>query len=231
MTVDPGSAPRAPIRALAAASLALLVACSGSEGTDGPPETPAESAAADRSTSDSASAPRIPDAELGDLVREQIELSLPWTRGRINRDAPGDPPPTTTLRSVSFSRVENVDRMTLEFDSAAAFPGFTVNSSVSPLPRCGSSDSVAVEGQGLLRVEIRNAAASDAVLGDELRRPELDNVTSMHRSCVEEARIEWVLGVERATFYRIVEASNPTRLVIDVMQSLEPESGEGAEGG
>lgn len=230
MMASPGPAgPR--LRTLSTFCLVLLVACGGSEPSDRTSGASADSGAAARSGPDTASAPRLPDAELGELAREDLDLTVPWTRGRINRDAPGDPPPTTTLRSISFSTLENVDRMTLEFDSAGSYPGFLVDSSMEPLPRCGARDSVAVEGQGLLRVRIRNAVPDSSVLGDPLQRPELGNVTAVHRTCVEENRIEWVLDVQRTTYYRIVEASNPPRLVVDVMQSLEPRSEADGSGG
>lgn len=220
----------APIGTLAAAVLAVLVACGGSEQPDPAADSAGESIAGARSGADTAEPPRIPDAELGELARENVGLSVPWTRGRINRDGPDDPPSTTTLRAISFSTLENVDRMVLEFDSAGGYPGFLVESSINPLPRCESGDSVAVEGQGLLRVRIRHAAADESVLGDALQRPELDNVTAVHRSCAVQDTVEWVLDVQRATYYRIVEASNPPRLVVDVMQSLEPAAGEGEAG-
>ncbi|NIP56951.1 MAG: hypothetical protein GWM92_02410 [Gemmatimonadetes bacterium] len=39
----------------------------------------------------------------------------------------------------------------------------------------------------------------------------------MRLACARSGAVEWVLDVQRATYYRIVEAWGPPRLVIDVM--------------
>lgn len=228
MISTPG--PSVPFRLLGTAALALSLACSGSgesgqgadtartsgAGSEPDPGAPAEGEQA-----------TLPDSQLGDLEREDLTFSLPWTRGRINRDALEDDA-SASLQSVSFSRAENVDRMTLTFDSADSYPAYVVSSSVSPLPRCASDDTVGMEGEGLLRVRMRNVSAEESAAGLPSRRPELDNVTAVHRSCLEEDEVEWVLDVRRATYYRVLHASNPPRVVVDVMQAIR-ETAEGTE--
>lgn len=226
MSSHPG--PSVPFRLLATVGLALFLGCSDPEGSG----SDADAAAArggDGGTAESTTSrsqqPRIADEQLGELEREDLTLSLPWTRGRINRQAP-DTASRASLRSVAFSRTDNVDRMTLHFDGAGGYPGYVVDSSVNPLPRCASADSVQVEGQGLLRVRIRNATADESSAGPSVQRPELDNVTAVHRTCLEETTAEWVLDVRRATYYRVVQASNPPRLVVDVMQAVEQDTAD-----
>ena len=129
---------------------------------------------------------------------------------------------------MGFSQTDNVDRMTVVFDTAGDYPGYVVESSINPVPRCASADSVPVEGQGLLRIRVRNAGSDESSAGPALQRPDLANVTAVHRSCLEEGMVEWVLDVERATYYRVVQAENPPRLVVDVMQAVEADSAGGS---
>lgn len=223
--------PSAPLRLVATAAVVLVLACSGSDGSDQGADTVRASGGTpgtSESTTSHADQARLPDSQLGDLEREELTLSLPWTRGQINRDAPEDEA-RASLRSVSFSEAENVDRMTLTFDSAGSYPGYTVDASMSPLPRCASADSVPVEGQGLLRVRIRNVAADESASGSPTRQPDLENVTTVHRTCLEEEEVEWILDVRRATYYRVVQASNPPRVMVDVMQTIEEDPQEETE--
>jgi hypothetical protein len=43
--------------------------------------------------------------------------------------------------------------------------------------------------------------------------------------CDFEADVQWVLGVSKPNKYRVLELSNPSRLVIDIKHAGRPKSG------
>lgn len=207
----------------AAAAIAALAGCSGGEEPASDPGVESRTPAGEdvEGGDGRMRRTRLADSELGELRPEEITFTLPWTRDRIDRDASDDDAPVS-LRSLAYSRVgDNVDRMTLLFDTAGGFPDYTVDSSVEPLPRCDGGEPVEVEGEGLLRIRLRGTGADEDAAGAPLERPDLDNVLAVHRSCVTEDSVEWIVDVERATFYRVVHAVDPSRLVVDVLQRLE----------
>jgi len=215
----------------ATALLVALAACSGGEaGAGGSAGSADGSAAASAGSRAGSTSVRVPDSQLGDLAREDLKLSLPWTRGTIRRTAPDSADTTTAIvDSVSYSRVGGVDRMTVEFDSTGGFPDYEVSSSIAPLPRCASPDTIPIRGQGLLKIRLRRTMAADsAVAGPPTAHPELDNVSAVYRSCLRPTSVEWVMDVRRATYYRVLEAANPPRLVVDVQQRLEGSEADSA---
>lgn len=213
------------LRPMIVLTLGLAVACSDSEapGADGPQDTVADGTAP--------SQPTLPEEELGDLAREDLGLTLPWTVGQITRSSDTSAAPGA-VRAIRFDRVAGLDRMTLELDPNGVFPGYVVDSSIYPLPRCASADSVRSEGPGLLRIRLQNASVADEVDAAPLDDAGLDNVQAIHTTCRQEGRLEWVLDVRRATSYRVLEASDPPRLVVDVNHELdERPAGAPAPGG
>lgn len=171
--------------------------------------------------------PHVPDAELGEIDREDLGLSLPWTTGRITRDPPGDDV-TSPLRRLAFARLEGFDRLVFEFDSADAFPGYTVDATLGSLPGCLEEDTVTANGEGLLRVRLLEASADAGTAGEAVRQPdELTNVETVRRCVREEDRaVEWLLDVRRATAYRVLRASNPPRLAVDLRHELPAATSE-----
>lgn len=189
-------------------ALPAVAACGGegaSSGSDGP---------ASRAGPDTASP--LPDRQLGELRRERLTLGLPWTTERVDRE-PTDAADTAAIRAVRVARVDGLDRIVLEFDSAAAVPGYVARTTLAPVPVCGTGDSVRAEGAGLLALELRNARLSGAI--EEAGAPEPDdlyNVRGLHIACARPGAVHWVLDVRNATSYRVLEAADPPRLVVDV---------------
>lgn len=214
----------------AAALLVALAACSGGEaGAGGSAGAADGSAATSPGAGSSSTTVRVPDSQLGNLTREDLKLSLPWTRGTIRRSAPDSADTTSAIvASVSYSQVGGVDRMTVEFDSTGGLPDYEVSSSIAPLPRCASPDTIPIQGQGLLKIRLQGTTADSAVTGPPTAHPKLDNVSTVYRSCLRPTSVEWVMDVRRATYYRVLEAANPPRLVVDVQQRLEGSEADSA---
>lgn len=201
---------------------ALAWGCSGEDGPDagdaggGEPEAAA-----------APEQPHLPDAELGEIAREDLGLTLPWTTGRISRDPPEEDRPSP-LVGLTFSQIAEFDRVVFEFDSTDAFPGYVVESSLGSFPGCeaGDGDAVTPRGEGLLRITLSNASATAGVAGETVRRPDLDNVETVRRCSRDGETVEWILDVRRATVYRALRASSPPRLAVDIGHELPGASRE-----
>lgn len=200
---------------------ALLAAgCSGSDEGSAAAGGTGDGAAGEPEAAATPEQPRLPDAELGEFEREDLGLTLPWTNGRISREPPEEERPSP-LRELSFSQVETLDRVVFSFDPDDAFPGYVVESTLGSLPGCEAGDPVTARGEGLLRITLSNASADPEVAGEPVRRPDLDNVDAVHRCSRDEGTVEWILDVRRTTTYRVLRASDPPRLAVDVRHDLE----------
>ncbi|HSR41628.1 MAG TPA: hypothetical protein VLL48_05645 [Longimicrobiales bacterium] len=159
----------------------------------------------------------LPARHLGELQRDRISLAVPWTTDRVSRDAT-DEADTARVRSIRLARLDGADRLVLEFDSTDAVPGYEARTTLEPVPLCASGDSMTAEGEGLLTLKLDNALVSDAVAAEGAPAPDaLDNIRGLRLACTRAGAVEWVLDVRRATYYRIVEAWGPPRLLVDVM--------------
>jgi len=144
-------------------------------------------------------------------------MAVPWTTDQVSRD-PTEGADSARIRAVRLARLDGADRLVLEFDSVDAVPGYRVRTTLEPVPLCASDDSVRVEGEGLLALRLDDALVSEALAEEGAPAPEgLENVRGVRLACPGPGAVEWVLDVRRATYYRIVEAWGPPRLVVDVM--------------
>ena len=75
-------------------------------------------------------------------------------------------------------------------------------------------------GQGWLAVQLTPAQAYDdrgrATVRDRDRTPRLPLVRQLKLTCDFEGDVTWTLGVARPNRYRVMELSNPARLVVDI---------------
>lgn len=200
----------------------VLAGCSGSESSGGEGSGRSVEGQAGAGEEPASLEVELPDEELGEIERANLDLALRWTTGAITGGTQPDQTPARTVASVTYSQVAEVDRMTITFEEAGPLPSYELESSIRPLPYCAGADSVRSEGPGLLRVQLSDVVADSASLGEPLQRPELGNVSAVHLTCIESTETEWVLDVARATFYRVIHASDPTRLVVDVRQTAGP---------
>ena len=127
--------------------------------------------------------------------------------------------PVATLRAVRTARHDGFDRAVFEF-SGKVTPGYHVEYIDKPVRRCGSGEATAVAGDGWLAIRMTPAAAHDEVGHPTLREREraldLPILREAELTCDFEAVVTWVLGTASPNHYRVLELTDPPRLVVDV---------------
>ena len=127
------------------------------------------------------------------------------------------------LRSVRTAAHPEFDRVVFDFGSGA-IPGYHIEYIDRPVIQCGSGEPIDVAGDGWLRVRLEPARAHEfrddtlavVTVTERNRRLTLSNLRQLVLTCDFEAQVEWVLGLESPTHYRVMELQAPSRLVVDV---------------
>lgn len=139
------------------------------------------------------------------------------TTGVTEKNREGAAP--AVLRDVRAARHPTFDRIVFEFHRGAR-PGYRVEYAKGPVRRCGSGDDVEVAGSARLLVRLRPAQAHTEAgrptITRRERRLRLGSLREMKLICDFEADVEWVFGLASRRPYRVLELSNPARLVVDV---------------
>jgi hypothetical protein len=122
------------------------------------------------------------------------------------------------MTRVRTSSNRGFDRVVFEFEGAR-LPGYRVEYVDRPSRWC-AGEGPSLPGKGWLMVRFMPAQAhtekgkSTISLRDRrFRFPVLRRLVS---TCDFEADVEWVFGLSSPNRYRVIELSNPTRLVVDV---------------
>ena len=123
------------------------------------------------------------------------------------------------LKAVRTGKHEFFDRVVFEFDGNA-FPGFVVEYVDKPVRDCGHGEAVPVNGDAVLMISLKPANAhTDAGQPTVLNRQidaNLGILRQLKQICDFEAEVQWVLGVSSPNRYRVLELTNPARIVIDI---------------
>ena len=140
-----------------------------------------------------------------------------WAAGVTERSHAGTG--TTTLREVRVGQHRGFDRGVWEF-AGGRVPGYRILYVDRPVRQCGSGHPVQLAGQGWLEVRLTPAQAHDdqgkPTVRDRERTPKLPLVRQLKLTCDFEGDVTWTLGVARPNRYRVLELSNPARLVVDI---------------
>lgn len=140
-----------------------------------------------------------------------------WTIGAVERKRGNLAP--AVLRAIRTGRHRGFDRVVFEFRGGAV-PGYRIEYVDRPVRQCGSGDAVRVAGDAYLRVSLSPAQAhTDAgrpTIGYRELRLRLPLIKELQSTCDFEGEVEWVIGVSSPNRYRVMELSNPRRLVIDI---------------
>ena len=126
-----------------------------------------------------------------------------------------------TLRAVRSGQHADFDRVVFEFDGGQ-LPSYHIEHIDRPVRQCGSGDVVTLAGEGWLRVRMEPARThtedgqATIPLSYRPRRVNHTIIKEIVSTCDFEAQVEWVLGVSSPNRYRVIELSNPSRLVVDV---------------
>ena len=207
--LDHGADWNVPVNFIRLALVAVVLACAPADDTVDTIDAAAP-AAADTPTS-------APDS--GDAG---VALGFPRDSGTagVTQRPPGPIPPVI-LRDVRTATHAEFDRVVFAFDGSD-LPGYHIEYVDRPVVQCGSGDPVPVAGDAWLAVRIEPANAHEgdttmvATIRDRNRTLTLPNLRQLVLTCDFEAQVEWVLGLRSPNRYRVLELTNPTRLVVDV---------------
>lgn len=142
-----------------------------------------------------------------------------WTTGVVNRPRPGIAP--TTLVDVRTGSQQDFDRVVFQF-AGNRTPGVHVEYIDRPVRQCGSGNPVTIAGDAWLEIRMEPANAhteqGQPTIADRERTPGYPNLKELEQTCDFEGQVTWVLGLASPSAYRVLELSNPTRLVVDVQR-------------
>jgi hypothetical protein len=163
-----------------------------------------------------AAEPPAPVAPTPDTVQRAFEGTLGAEQQR--RAGAG----ASVLRAVRTAEHDDFDRIVFEFEGS--LPGYQVEYVNRPIRECGSGREISVPGSAWLRIRLDPARAHEMV-GDfaqvtvASRNRALDHevVQQLVLTCDHEAQVEWVAGVTVRNEYRLLQFTEPSRLVIDVL--------------
>lgn len=125
----------------------------------------------------------------------------------------------TAIRAASHVGYE---RVVFEFDTGV--PGYHIEYIDEPVRDCGAGHVKEVAGEGWLEVRLYPARAHDdagqPTLPKRELEPRLSIVRELERTCDFEAVVTWVIGAASPNRFRVLELSDPPRLVVDIAQRL-----------
>src|SRR5262249_30714858 len=117
------------------------------------------------------------------------------------------------LKDVRTGEHASYDRVVFEF-AGPPLPGYHLEYVGKPVRECGSGKVHDVAGEGRLRVVFEPANGAKKGKG---HRVHLKVVREVEPMCATENRVEWVLGLAAQNPYRVLELSDPPRIVVDVL--------------
>lgn len=169
------------------------------------------------------------DSSLDGIAPEELVLALPWTTGRMNREAaPGQA--HRTIDNVLLLSGEGFDRFLVTFRSdAPAFPGYSLDYADSPATDCAadpSESSFDSDGEAYLKLTISAVRGHEDdgtnTSGPRTIRGGSEHVMAAHKTCDFEGVAEWVFDLSARHAYRIMELQGPSRLLIDIQHPFTP---------
>jgi hypothetical protein len=155
----------------------------------------------------------------GALAVQDSGVPFAGTVEPVRRPGAATPARPAELRGVRAGREPGFDRVVFEF-SSAGLPGYQVHYATGPIRACGSGAPVSLQGADHLVVRFEPAQAHDT-LGNvtaTARRlaPRLQQVLELELVCDFEGQAEWAIGVAARRPFRVLEDSQPARVIVDV---------------
>jgi hypothetical protein len=189
----------------------VLIGCASQ--TTGPQNSAIPSSPTPQSTSLVEAAGGFARPEVGDTSSEVFE----GTAGIVEKKRLKVHP--VELTDVRSGRHETFDRVVLEFNGREV-PGYHIEYVDRPVRQCGSGNVVPLAGDAWLSIQVSPANAHDEngrpTIVERERKLSLPVIKELKLICDFEAEVEWVLGVTKPNKYRVLELSNPSRLVVDI---------------
>ena len=161
---------------------------------------------------------RRPPAQ-GALAVQDSGASFAGTLAPVRRPSTSAPTRGAVLRAVHAGREPGFDRVVFEF-SGVGFPGYQVQYATEPIRACGSGAEVPLAGADRLAVRFEPAQAHDT-LGNVTAAarslaPRLQQVLELKLVCDFEGQVEWAIGLDARRPFRVLEVSQPPRVIVDV---------------
>jgi len=152
-------------------------------------------------------------------LNDTLKADFKGTVGTMDRKPTGAE--THILKSVRTGTHAGFDRVVFEFGSVT-IPGYHVEYIDKPVRACGSGHVVKMAGDAWLQVKFSPAQAhtddGKATIVSRAFTLKYPNVIDLKSTCDYEGEVAWVVGVKSPKQYRVLELSNPTRIVVDVKQ-------------
>jgi hypothetical protein len=150
--------------------------------------------------------------------------SEPFEGGTEPVSATGDAATIALLERVALGSHEGYDRVVFQFRNA--LPGYRVEYVEPPLRQDGSGDVVEVDGNAFVNVRMEPASGFDVGTGEGVlvyegprRIPGSSAGTTTVREVVRigdfEAQLNWAIGLDERTDFRVLTLDGPPRLVVD----------------
>jgi hypothetical protein len=162
----------------------------------------------------------VSEATGGSAPKEQGDTSpekFDGTAGTMDVRKPDMQP--VILKEIRIGLHPNFDRVVFEFEGTQV-PGYRVQYVDKPVRTCGPGEIVQVAGYGYLVVQMMPAQAhtneGKSTINERSYAPKLVLIKEMRQLCDFESDVQWVLGLTSPNRYRVLELTNPARLVIDV---------------
>lgn len=195
------------------ASCLLMLSCSRHDQTQAvPPGAPSPVSGASSPAQDNAA---------GGLARpepgETETAEFKGTAGTTQKKRDGIQP--ALLKTVRTGKHEFYDRVVFEFEGNA-LPGYVIEYVDKPVRDCGRGEVVPVNGDGLLMVSLQPANAHTENGQPTVRNAQLNPDSKLLKDlkliCDFEAQVQWTIGLSSPNRYRVLELTNPARLVVDI---------------
>lgn len=156
---------------------------------------------------------QLRDPNTGQLVPPNFTGTLGVAEVKKSLEGP------VTLMSVSTTACDSFDRVVFTFNTPAT-PGYRASYVHKPILQCASGNSVPVAGSAFLQIRMTQTQAhTDAgqpTIAQTNRTVNLPSLRQLVETCDFEADVTWVLGIGDKKRYRVVELTNPSRIVVDV---------------
>jgi hypothetical protein len=203
------------IISLSALSL-FVIACAGKNGVvnqnssgNSNAQVATPGAAENRNATDNSNRP----VESAEASTDEFK-DTKWSFQRVGFDvAPA------LLREIRTAAQDGFDRIVFEFEGDEV-PNYTIQYIDKPVRQCGSGNVAQVAGDGWLEVKFKatnaHTEAGQATIAARERRLSLPSLKELEITCDFEAEVVVVLGVASPNPYRVLEFSNPTRVVVDI---------------
>jgi hypothetical protein len=158
-----------------------------------------------------------PSTPRPDEASESGQEKFEGTAGVTDKKAAATEP--ALLAAVRTGKHEMYDRIVFEF-SGKLLPGYHIEYVDRPVRSCGSGDVVPMTGDGWLEFRMIPAAAHNeqgvATVKERSLSLGLPIVKELKLTCDFEADVTWVAGVASPNKYRVLELTDPARLVVDI---------------